>query len=126
MNKYSTEYAEHQQKIKTAESNRATAEFLEITLDEFLAKSRVERAIATAACNGIVITESEGPAHGTLRWDLTNKHGASGQLTRDANGSYHLEVDGFEAEEAQHGKDAYRKNYGWIGPAMANAIHLLS
>lgn len=126
MNKYSTAYAEHQQETKQAADDKATAEFLNITLDEYKAMSRHDRLVATAARKGINVTFNADTGAKATSWSLANKLGRSAQITKGKPGGYNLECDGFEAVEAQHERDAYRKFHGIITAALGCAIHLLS
>lgn len=126
MNKCSTAYAERQQEISTSKNNEATAEFLNIPLEQFYALSRHERHIAHAARQGITVTFNAETAAQASSWSLVNPNGLTAQITKNPGGGYGLECDGFEAEEAQHERDAYRKQHAMIMVALPYAIRLLS
>jgi len=126
MNKYSTAYVEHQQAVEQTAGDVATAEFLNITLDEYKAMSRHDRLVATAARKGINVTFNADTGAKATSWSLVTKLGQRADITKGKHGGYNLECDGFEAVEAQHERDAYRKFHGIITAALGYAIRLLS
>lgn len=77
----------------------------------------IEKLIVSAAKKGVTITP-DGPNG----WALVNTEGQKGTLTRQRLGGYVLQLDGYEADEAQYGEDAYTREHAWTFGALCHAV----